>query len=109
MRYDKAIYFQRTIPGKYDERSGNYQADITLEDLRYAAIMDTGTETMRLVYGGIKQGSKTIHLQNKYVEPFDKIRIGGKVYAVDHFRTLNQKQSFVVSEIQGGVIHGFDN
>ena len=61
---------------------------------------DTGTETMNLVYGEIKQGSLTIQLQTHYKELFNRIRVGRKVYRVDFERKLRTKHVFVVSEVQ---------
>ena len=67
---------------------------------RDASVMDTGVETMKLVYGSIQQGSLTIQLQNQYEKPFDQIRVGKKIYQVDSRRDLRTKQTFVVSEVQ---------
>lgn len=102
MRYDKPIYFQKITPGQYDQDTGDYADDIILETKKYASIMDTGTEVMRLVYGSIRQGSKTIQLQTPYRAVFDFIRIGRKVYGVDYARQPSMKQVFVVSEVQDG-------
>ena len=95
MRYDTPIYFQKLTPGEYDPATGNYGEDAISEDMKSASVMDTGTNTMMLVYSGIKEGSLTIHLQNHYDRPFDRIRVGNKAYGVD-FRT---KQVYVVSEV----------
>ena len=100
MRYDKQVYFQRITPGEYDPDTGNYADDIVEETLRYASVMNTGEDTLRLVYDGPKQGSLTIQIQNHYEEPFDRIRVGGKVYSMDFSRELRTKQTFVVSEVQ---------
>ena len=100
MRYDKQVYFQRITPGEYDPDTGNYADDIVEETLRYASVMNTGEDTLRLVYDGPKQGSLTIQLQNHYTEPFDRIRVGEKVYSVDYSRELRTKHVFVVSEVQ---------
>ena len=100
MRYDKQVYFQRITPGEYDPDTGNYADDIVEETLRYASVMNTGEDTLRLVYDGPKQGSLTIQLQNHYTEPFDRIRVGENVYSVDYSRELQTKQVFVVSEVQ---------
>lgn len=99
MRYETPIYFQRVTPGSYNPATGNYGEDTVEETLRYASVMDTGTETMRLVYGEIRQGSLTVHIQNHYLDVFDRIRIGGKVYAVDDRRRLRVKETFIVSEV----------
>ena len=100
MRYDTQICFQRITPGEYDPDTGNYADDIVEETLRYASVMNTGEDTLRLVYDGPKQGSLTIQIQNHYTEPFDRIRVGEKVYSVDYSRELRTKHVFVVSEVQ---------
>ena len=100
MRYDKQVYFQRITPGEYDPDTGNYADDIVEETLRYASVMNTGEDTLRLVYDGPKQGSLTIQIQNHYTEPFDRIRVDYKLYAVDFSRKLRVKHTFVVSEVQ---------
>lgn len=100
MRYDTPVYFQRITPGEYDPDTGNYADDIVEETLRYASVMNTGEDTLRLVYDGPKQGSLTIQLQNHYTEPFDRIRVDNKLYAVDFTRKLRVKHTFVVSEVQ---------
>ena len=100
MRYDTPVYFQKITSGEYDPKTGNYADDAVEETLRYASVMDTGTETMIQVYGSIKQGSLTIQIQNHYTEPFDRIRVGKKVYSVDFSRKLRTKHVFVVSEVQ---------
>ena len=51
MRYDTPIYFQRVTAGAYDPETGDYGSDTVTEAARYAAVMDTRTETMQLVYG----------------------------------------------------------
>lgn len=100
MRYDTPIYFQFLERGAYNEDTGNYDDDVTLESMRYASVMDTKTETMKLIYGDIKQRSLTLTLQNHYPTTFDYIRIGEKRYRVDHSRELRHKQTFIVSEVQ---------
>lgn len=97
MRYDKPIFFQSTEPGAYDPLTGDYGDDTISEVKKYASVTDTGTETLRLVYGAIKQGSFTIRLQQPYKKPFDRIRIGEKLYQVDFAR---KSRAFVVSEVQ---------
>ena len=100
MRYDTPVYFQRITPGAYDPATGDYADDAVMEALRYASVMNTGEETLRLVYDGPKQGSLTIHLQNHYEDPFDRIRVGEKTYSVDRSRKLRTKHTFIVSEVQ---------
>lgn len=100
MRFDTPIYFERITPGEYDTSTGNYGEDTTEKELRYAAVTDSTTETMTVVYGAVKQGSLTVRLQNHYTKPFDHIRIGKKAYRVDRERKLRLKHTFVVSEVQ---------
>ena len=94
MRYDTPIYFQHTT-SEYNANTGNY-IDEVAESKRYAAVSDSGTDTLKLVYGEIKQGSLTIKLQRPHPLPFDRIRIGKKIYNVDFTRG---NKSFVVSEV----------
>lgn len=100
MRFDTAVYFERVQPGEYDATTGDYRADTVYSEMLYASVTDSTTETMRLVYGELKQGSKTVRLQNRYTAPFDRVKIGGKRYRVDRSRELRTKHTFVVSEVQ---------
>ena len=100
MRYDKPVYFQKIVPGEYNPKTGNYGDDTVEETLRYASIMNTGEEQLRLVYDGPQQGSLTIQLQRHYIDPFSRIRVGEKTYQVDVSRKLRTKHTFVVSEVQ---------
>lgn len=99
MRYDTPIFMQTVRSGDYDPDTGDYADGQVDEVEQIASVMDTGAEVMKLIYGGLKQGSLTIHLQNHYLDPFDRIRIGKKIYTVDMSRRLRTKQSFVVSEV----------
>ena len=97
MRYNTPIYFQTVKSGELNPTTHNYEADNITEIKRYAAVTDAGTETINLIYGTIKQGVKTVRLQQPYKEPFDNIRIGKKRYKVDFSRYL---KAFVISEVQ---------
>ena len=100
MRYDTEVYFQTLTDGAYDQSTGDYADAAPTEVKRWANVMDTQTETLRLVYGEIRQGSLTIQLQQPYTDAFDRIRIADKVYSVDYQRRLRQKQTIIVSEVQ---------
>lgn len=100
MRCDTPIYFQRITPGKYDASTGNHGEDTITEEKRYADVTDTGDDTLHLLFGEIKQGVKTVRLQNHYDKPFDQIKIGEKVYKVKRARRLRVKHIFIVSEVQ---------
>ena len=100
MRYDKPIFFQRITPGEYNASTGDYGEDVVVEVSKYASVTSSGATTLKLVYGGIKQGSMTVRLQAHHTEPFDLIRIDGKRYRVDMERKLRNAHVFVVSEVQ---------
>lgn len=100
MRFDTPIYFQTITPGTYDEESENYGPATVSEEMRFASVTDTGADTVKLIYGDLKQKSFTVRLQNHYTAPFDAIRIGEKVYKADVTRKLRSKQTFIVSEVQ---------
>lgn len=96
MRYDKAVYFQKRIPGTYDPNTGNYAEDVISKTKVRASVTDSGVETMKLIYDGIKQGTKVVRLQRPYTQSYSSIRIDDKVYRVDFSRN---KKTFVVSEV----------
>lgn len=100
MRCDTEVFFQSILLGEYDESTGDYKEDTVLEEKRHASVTDTGTDTINLVYGAIKQGSKTVRLQMHYKKTFDRIRIGDTLYKVDFERKLRTKHVLVVSEVQ---------
>lgn len=100
MRYDTPIYFQRVTSGAYIAETGDYEADKVTETLCYASVTDSGEDIMRLIYGELKQDSLIVRLQNHYTAPFDRVRIGDKLYHVDFARKLRTKHSFIVSEVQ---------
>ena len=98
MRFDTPVYFQR-IKSEYDVTTGDYNSTL-VEEKRYASVTASSVETLNLVYGELKQGSLTVRLQNHYSAPFDRLRIGDKVYRVDSARPLRLKYTLVVSEVQ---------
>lgn len=100
MRFNTPIFFQLVKAGAYDANTGNYGADTITEVKKYAAVTEADTQTMQIMYGKIKQGSLVIRLQMPYKEPFDRIRIGKKLYTVDRFKKPSNKQVFFVSEVQ---------
>ena len=101
MRYDKTVYFQTVTPGPYDDSTGDYGAPVIAEESRLASVVTTDEDTLKLIYGGVREDSLTIHLQNAYKKPFDRIRIGDRTYTVDRRKRLRTKQVFIVSQITG--------
>lgn len=100
MRYDKKVVFQY-VDDVY-QPNGDYTKDIVEEVTDYASIVNTDFDTMRLVYGEIKQGSITLHLLNKIAFVFNRIVIDGKTYSVDQVINQRTKQAYILSEVQGG-------
>lgn len=98
MRYDTPVYFQTVTPGEYNADSGNYNADTVTEVKIYASVTDTGVETLKTLYGKVKQGSLTIRLLRPFTATFDRIAVADKIYTVD-FVKLN-KRVFIVSEVK---------
>lgn len=97
MRFDTPVYFQTVEKGAYNADTGDYAPDNPIEEKKYADVTDTGTEALRLIYGDLKQGCKTVRLQRPYKKAFDCIRIGEKTYRVDLSR---RNKAFYVSEVQ---------
>lgn len=100
MRFDTPVYFQTIKQGEYDTSTGDYGEDTITEELRWASVTNTGTDTMNLLYGEIKQGCLTVRLQNRYEKPFQRVRIGNKIYRVDKARPMRSKFSMIISEVQ---------
>lgn len=99
MRYDTPIYFVKKTKGVYQD-NGDW-SDGTEELTKVmASVYDTNTEMVKLLYGELKQGTKTIHIQNHYTKYFDLIRLDGKDYRVDARRAFRRKEAFTVSEVQ---------
>ena len=99
MRYDTPIYFVKEKQGAY-LADGNYLEEAPEEVLAYADVTDSSTQTMQLVYGCIKQGSKTVRINTHHNSPFNFIKIGNKRYKVDSSRKLRHIQTFIISEVQ---------
>ena len=100
MRYDTPVYLQYVIPGEYNAQTGNYEPDTITETKIYADVTSSGTETLKLIYGELRQDSLTIRLQNQFVTDNVRIRVGDKIYRIDFSRCLRTKQTLVVSVVQ---------
>ena len=99
MRYDTPATFQQ-VEEQY-QTNGDYVESVVEEHTEYCSVASTDLQTMHLVYGAIRQGSLTIHLQNYIGYTFNRIVIDGKSYAVDEGITLRFKKVYVISEWQG--------
>ena len=100
MRFDTPVFFQLIRQGEYNPKTGNYADSEPAETKVYADVTDTGTDTMNIIYGQIRQGSKVIRLQSHYTKTFNCIRLGNKQYRADFERKLRAKHVFIVSEVQ---------
>ena len=102
MRYDTPIYLQMVTKGEYNASTGDYEPETVTEIEKYAAVHDTGSQTMRVIYGEIKRGSVTVQLQQHLLPEemhFTRIRIGETLYSADFSRKLKSKHIFVCSEV----------
>lgn len=100
MRSNTSVFFRSLTPGEYDYTTGNYDPDTPVETLRYAAVTDAKQETVRLLYGELRQGVLIVRLQDHYDTPFADLRIGDKIYKVDYSRKLEHKHIFYVTEVK---------
>ncbi|MCC8039163.1 MAG: hypothetical protein LIP02_13675 [Bacteroidales bacterium] len=61
---------------------------------------DSRTEFLALQYGDLKEGNLIVRLQNHYSDPFDRVRIGDKVYKSVSVRDLRHKKTLILAEVQ---------
>ena len=98
MRYDRKIDFL-LVDTVYNDK-GDYTEEVLESKTAYGSIVNTGLDTMRLVYGEIRQGSITLHLQNHIDFNFNRILLDGKTYAVDQRINQRVKQAYILSQCQ---------
>lgn len=99
MVYNTPVFFQTLTEGAYNAETGDYGDDVISEVPRYASVVDTPDGTAQIVYGTIRQGSRTITLQRAYTGSFDLIRIGDRRYRVDDMRSPHGKGIYICSEV----------
>lgn len=110
MRCDTKVYFvtdeEKTLVDNPEaENYGDYEADDPVEVGRYADVTDTQTRIQQLVYGALREGSKTVRLNEQYHKPFDHIRIVDRdtgrsaLYDVDAKRILRRRSTFICHEV----------
>ncbi len=100
MRYDKQVYFVKEGTKTYDPNTGDYTVSKPIKTMKWANISDAGTETLKILFGEIKQGTKIIRLKNNYKEPFDYIEIDGEKYTSTLKREYRMGCAFYVGESQ---------
>lgn len=96
MRYDTKIYFQRRVPGAYisdprAENFGDYEEDSVSETMCFASVTSMTAKAQNLIFGSIREDAVAVHLQNRYEEPFDSVRIGNWIYAESRRSELRVK------------------
>lgn len=96
MRYDTKAVFQ-LVEDTYDS-NGDYTESVIEEHIEYCSVASTDIQTMHLVYGEIRQGSITMHLQNHIGYTFNRVVIDGKPYTVDQKLPLRVKTAYILSE-----------
>ena len=109
MRCDTQIYFvtdgeREMITDPQSADYGGYADLETTEVGMLADVTDTKTSTQQLVYGKLREGSRTVRLNRQYVAPFHHIRIvdrgtgASKLFDVDAFRHLRHRSVFICHE-----------
>ena len=97
MRYDTPAIFQQ-VAEQY-QANGDYAETVLEQHTEYVSLVNTDIQTMHIVYGGIRQGSVTMQLQNYVGYPFNRVVVNGKSYVVDQVINLRVKQAYILSEI----------
>lgn len=82
MRHDRVIKLIKLPEEVYDDTTGDYTVGPGVEVEKLAHISDTGTQSMNLLYGKIREGAKTFRLKGELVAPFDYIQFGNDIYDV---------------------------
>lgn len=96
MRYDKKIYFVTKGEKTYDPKTGDYVFGESSKVPAYASVSSCDVQTQKLVYGEMKLESLMIHTQDQHREPFNRIEVDGKLYAVDSHTIHRFKEGWVV-------------
>lgn len=110
MRCDTKIYFvtdgeKVLVSDPAAENFGEYVPGDSAEEERIADVTDTQTKTQQIVYGALREGSRTVRLNEAYTAPFDHIRIidratgRSSLYDVDAKRILRHRSTFICHEV----------
>lgn len=101
MRYDKVITPCEENRGLYNEDTGDYD-DVgdTCNEPIIASVCDASDQTVKLVYGEMREGVLMIHVPTNDIDiKTDYIMYKGKKYRIDKRRNLRFKTTFIVSEV----------
>lgn len=100
MRYDKIISLYRDERGSYNEDTGDYEhASDGFLDSIIASVNDASDQTVKLIYGEIREGVLVIHVPYNIGDGIDYIKYKDKKYRIDRKRNLRFKTTFIVSEV----------
>lgn len=101
MRYDKVITPCEENRGLYNEDTGDYDdASDTYNEPIIASVCDASDQTVKLVYGEMREGVLMIHVPTNDIDvKTDYIMYKGKKYRIDKRRNLRFKTTFIVSEV----------
>lgn len=100
MRYDVKAHFQQ-VEEQYNTITGDYAEEVVEDHIEYVAVQGTDIQTMHILYGGIRQGSITLHLQNFVGYAFNRVVIDNVPYVVDDAIDLRVKKVYILSQWQG--------
>lgn len=106
MRFDREIYFQYITEGAFDPSTGDHADPAIIEVRKMADVNDTTRDTLMLVFGELRQGSKTACIQGRIAQGYSRIRIRDRtaskdrIYQVKAVRELERLTTFVLEEVQ---------
>jgi len=106
VRFNKKVFFQYIAPGAFDPSTGDMLPDAVTEEERLASVMDTRRETLMLVFGELKQGSKTVTVRRRVPQGYSRVRITDRtaqkdrLYMVRQVRELKRLTTFILEEVQ---------
>ncbi len=110
MRCDTQIYFvtdaeKTLVTDPTSESYGEYTSGLPAEVGRLADVTDTQAMTQQILYGAVREGTRTIRLNEPYTAAFDHIRVvdratGDSVLMdVDAKRILRRRSTFICHEV----------
>lgn len=110
MRCDTQIYFvtdgkKTMVTDPESPIYGDYTVSEASEAGCMADVTDTQEHTQQIVYGCLREGSRTVRINRQYHAPFDHIRIVDRdtgrsaLYDVDAKRILRRRSTFICHEV----------
>ena len=105
MRFNKKVFFQYITPGSFDASTGDMLPDAVTEEGHPASVMDTQRKTLMLVFGELRQGSKTVTVRGRVPQGYSRVRITDRtaqkdrLYMVKQVRELERLTTFILEEV----------